>query len=119
MMDFSEHPLGRKDLEKLPEIAVRRFVDRKFKIIEENDYSNLLSSRVLIPVSGYDLFEIKIRVQKMRFRALGFVVRTKFWLLHVFQKKSKKIKIRNITTAIARMRQILGAERERRVQKQL
>lgn len=118
-MEFIEHPLAIRDLERLPPKAAKRFVDRRFKIIEENDFTDLLRTKIIWPVSGYDLFEAKIRIQKMRFRALGCVIKAKFWLLHVFHKKSRKISRRNMETASIRMKQIMGVEKEIQIQKQL
>lgn len=118
-MQLGKHPLAERDLENLPQSVKRKFEKLRFKIIEEFDYTSLLRTKILWPVPGYQLLSNKIRVRRVRYRALGFVSEAKYWLLHVFEKDTRKLQKKNIETALSRKRDIALVEEFKSLRKQL
>lgn len=64
----------------------------------------LFKSGELKKIKPYDLLELKIR--GLQYRILCIINSSKFWLLHIFLKKRRKIEPRHIKTALKRARKM-------------
>ena len=73
---------------------------------EAESIFNLLHSGKLSKMSSYDLYELRVHIKHNIFRILCAVHGSALWLLHVFQKKSQKIKQREIETALERLKEL-------------
>jgi phage-related protein len=73
---------------------------------EETPFSSLMSADVLGKMSGYGLYELRIRAKGGVYRILCVINGPVLWLLHAFKKKTQKIKQREIETALNRFKDL-------------
>lgn len=58
--------------------------------------------KLLIKLVGYDLYELRIQINKIFYRILLVFINTTAWLLNAFKKKSNNTPQREINTALKR-----------------
>jgi len=63
---------------------------------------NLLETQFMDKVKPHDLFDLKLRFNKLWYRILFKIKGQTAWLLHGFTKKSNKIPLKEIEIALRR-----------------
>lgn len=80
---------------------------RTFELFEADPFAFMKYSGVLRKMSGYeqyDLWEFRIIFDKIKYRILCSIKKTKCYLVHVFIKTSQKTPAREINIAIERIK---------------
>src|SRR3989344_4355794 len=88
-------------IDELPAKTQKKFV-RDFELVEKYG-TQFINMKKL---EGNGLYEIRVRYNKIAYRILCVVRGATCWLLHAFIKKSNKTPLRDIGTALARMKDL-------------
>lgn len=98
------HSPARDFIEELDPKVQRKIVER---IEELETYGlKLLQSDHLKKLSSYDIYELRISFHKQSLRLLGVIRKQRFWILHGFNKKSRKTPLKEIKLVINRSKEL-------------
>lgn len=77
-------------------------------LVEKHGMTLLGKTPYFQKLSGYDLYEVRVKFNKQIYRMLGVVKHSKLWLVHAFNKKDQKTRLNDIALAMVRAKNIKG-----------
>lgn len=92
------HALAEKEDSKLGRVAKRRFT----AIFRDIAKDVVLPRNKFKKLSGYELYELRVKTENIAHRALGAYMNNGFTLLVFFKKKSQKVRVKTIKLALNR-----------------
>lgn len=92
-------------IEGLPPKTVRK-ITRQLELLEKYGLHFLTKSGTMKKLQGYDIYEIVVDFNKVFYRIFCVIRNATCWLVHMFTKKSNSTPIREITTALNRIRDL-------------
>ena len=88
-------------IETLP-IKTQAKLTKKFESFEKYSLQAMFSSKLILPLKGYDLYEIQLRIESVAYRFLCDVFGEVCLLYHAFKKKRGDTPGKEIEIALSR-----------------
>ena len=92
-------------IEELPPKTVKK-ITRQLELLEKYGFSFLTQSGTMKKLQGYDIYEIVIDFNKVFYRIFCVIRNATCWLLHMFIKKGNSTPLREIKTALSRLKDL-------------
>jgi phage-related protein len=89
---------------------VHKKIQRTLELIESHQEGTVINSGVLKKMKGYEkfnLYEIRISYQRIKYRILCCIKKSTLYLVHIFKKTTQKTPLKEINTAISRIQTFL------------
>lgn len=109
-IEFWETSSGRSPVEEfITELPAKTQEKIVWAIDKLETYGTKLvhEGKLLVKLVGYNLYELRVKINKIFYRILLVFIGTTAWLLHAFKKKTNNTPIKEINTALGRSK-LLG-----------
>lgn len=106
--EFGRSPIA-DFISKIKDNELKNKISDTINLLEKHGLATIeYAPKGLKKLSGYNMYELRIKNKRILIRILFAIVGITAWLLHGFQKQSKKTPAKEIKTAINRANTIQG-----------